>query len=174
MTNILPLPVKKNKFGQRVADLDDITYYRQIAEEVLEAHEAAAITNFVDKLNRERIIGDNDNEAEELTDVITCCITRINIIDPEYFKGCLFLWKIFSQEGTASRTSADNTGKFYQNLLMKFIVAFGGIYDEKGILWDAIGACVNRLEVLGYDENKRQELYQAVNEKNRKRGYFED
>lgn len=180
MTNILPLPVKKNKFGQRIADLDTNTYYRQIAEEVLEAYETAVQKELAETLiETSNLFSMTDvifatAEAEELVDVITTCITRINIIDLEYFKRCLFLWKNFSREGTAFRASADNTEKFYQNLLMKFSVAFSGIYDEKGILWDAIGACVNRLEVLGYDENKRQELYQAVNDKNLKRGYFED
>lgn len=41
---ILPLPVKKNKFGQRVANISTANYYRQIVEEVLEAHEAAVFS----------------------------------------------------------------------------------------------------------------------------------
>ena len=42
---ILPLSVTKNKFGERVADIDVEKYYRQIFEEVLEAHRAC-IENF--------------------------------------------------------------------------------------------------------------------------------
>ena len=106
--NILPLPVKKNKFGNRVADISTTDYYRQIEEEVLEAHEYAAIANYLLELEGDAdVVGDWENdEAEELVDIITCCITR--------------------------------------------------------------------LDILGFDENKRQELFHAVNEKNRKRGYFDD
>lgn len=107
---ILPLPVKKNKFGQRVADISLEDYYHQIVEEVSEAHTAAIIASFVDILRNEGC-GQcaeffNCNEPEELVDIITCCITR--------------------------------------------------------------------LEFLGYDADKRQKLYQAVNDKNKKRGYFDD
>ena len=107
---ILPLPVKKNKFGELVARLSVEAYYRQIMEEVLEAHNAAIIHGIKEHMYFEdcgvciEYVG-RDNEAEELADIITCCITR--------------------------------------------------------------------LEILGYDEDARQELYQAVNEKNRKRGYLE-
>ena len=31
-----------------------------------------------------------------------------------------------------------------------------------------------RLEILGFDENTRQELYDAVNLKNKKRGYIDE
>ena len=108
--NILPLPVKKNKFGNRVADISITDYYRQISEEVLEAHNAA--NNWaVIKILRDDGCGQCAelipcNEPEELVDIITCCITR--------------------------------------------------------------------LDILGFDENTRQELFHAVNEKNRKRGYLED
>ena len=40
VNGILPLPVKKNKFGERVADISLAKYYRQICEEVKEAHAA--------------------------------------------------------------------------------------------------------------------------------------
>ena len=111
MTNILPLPVKKNKFGQRVADISVNDYYRQIMEEVLEAHEAAVNVTCIAAIKREGCglcvdyIGSH-NEAEELADIIATCITR--------------------------------------------------------------------LDILGYDEDARQKLYQAVNDKNKSRGYFED
>ena len=96
---MLPLAVKKNKFGQRVADLSVTEYYRQIEEEVLEAHENAVMYEMSLQCSRY-------DEAEELVDVITTCITR--------------------------------------------------------------------LETIGYDAKKRETLYKAVNEKNKKRGYFED
>lgn len=106
---ILPLPVIKNKFGQRVDNISVDDYYRQIVEEVLEAHNAANNAEIL-KVMRDEGCGQcaefiEANEAEELVDIITCCITR--------------------------------------------------------------------LEILGYDEDERQVLYNAVNEKNRKRGYFE-
>lgn len=107
---ILPLPVKKNKFGQRVADLPVDVYYGQIAEELLEAHNAANNRHIV-KILRNDGCGQcseilDCNEPEELVDIITTCITR--------------------------------------------------------------------LDILGYDEDARQKLYQAVNDKNKSRGYFED
>ena len=64
MNKVLPLPVKKDKIGRRVAGISTTEYYHQIAEEVLEAYENAVISAFVDKLNREKIVGDNDKEAE--------------------------------------------------------------------------------------------------------------
>ena len=108
---IYPLPVKKNKFGENVADISIEKFYHQIAEEVMEAHTASIIHDVKKIMSAEgcgqcaEFIGE-DNEPEELVDIITCCITR--------------------------------------------------------------------LEILGYNEEKRQELYHAVNEKNRRRGYFGD
>ena len=107
---IFPLPVKKNKFGENVADISIEKFYHQIAEEVMEAHTASIIHDVKKIMSAEgcgqcaEFIGEN-NEPEELVDIITCCITR--------------------------------------------------------------------LEILGYDAEKRQELYQAVNEKNSRRGYLE-
>ena len=39
---------------------------------------------------------------------------------------------------------------------------------------DIITVCVSQLEALGYDEEKRSEIFQKVNKKNEKRGYFEE
>ena len=107
---MLPLPVKKNKFGNLVADIPVTDYYRQIAEEVLEAHNAAKNAEFVKQINNEGCGQCAEfilcNEAEELADIITCAVTR--------------------------------------------------------------------LDIIGYDESKRAKLYAAVNDKNRKRGYFEE
>ena len=107
---ILPLPVKRNKFGERVASLSVNDYYRQIAEEVLEAHNAANNCCIV-KILRDNGCGQcaeflDCNEAEELVDIIATCITR--------------------------------------------------------------------LDILGYDSAARQKLFQAVNDKNKSRGYFDD
>ena len=107
---MLPLPVKKNKFGLSVKDIPVTDYYRQIAEEVLEAHNAAKNAEFVKQINDEGCGQCAEfvlcNEAEELADIITCAVTR--------------------------------------------------------------------LEIIGYDEHKRANLFAAVNDKNRKRGYFEE
>lgn len=107
---MLPLPVKKNKFGQSVKDIPVTDYYRQIAEEVLEAHVAAKNAKLVKLINSEGCGQCAEfvlcNEAEELADIITCAVTR--------------------------------------------------------------------LDIIGYDESKRAQLFAAVNDKNRKRGYFEE
>lgn len=107
---IKPLPVKKNKFGQHVADISITDYYGQIAEEVFEAFTAANNAEILKIMTREGC-GQcaeflQTNEAEELADIITCCVTR--------------------------------------------------------------------LESLGYGEKAREKIYAAVNEKNRRRGYFEE
>ena len=106
---VLPLPVKSNKFGQSVKAISVTDYYRQISEEVLEAHHAAKNAELVKRMTDEGCGQCAEfvlcNEAEELADIITCCITR--------------------------------------------------------------------LEIIGYDESKRAKLYAAVNDKNKKRGYFE-
>lgn len=39
-------------------------------------------------------------------------------------------------------------------------------------LADVITVCISWLESLGYDEEKRSELFAEANEKNEKRGYF--
>ena len=38
---------------------------------------------------------------------------------------------------------------------------------------DIITVCISQLEAMGFDEKKRSELFAKVNEKNKKRGYFE-
>ena len=39
---------------------------------------------------------------------------------------------------------------------------------------DVITVCISYLNALGYDEEKRSEIFRKVNEKNEKRGYFEE
>ena len=41
-------------------------------------------------------------------------------------------------------------------------------------LTDVITVCISWLETLGYNEQKRAELFIKVNEKNEKRGYFKE
>ena len=107
---ILPLPVKKNKFGQHVADISVNDYYRQIAEEVLEAHNAANNWLIVKILQ--------NNGCGQCAELLDC--------------------------------------------------------NEPEELVDIIATCITRLDILGYGEDARQKLYQAVNDKNKSRGYFED
>ena len=52
-----------------------------------------------------------------------------------------------------------------------------GLSDKKSIaeeIADVITVCISWLESLGYDEEKRSELFAAVNEKNEKRSYFKE
>ncbi len=84
--NIMPLPVKKNKFGQSVSkfNMSATAYYRQIGEEVLEAHNAAKNAELVNRINYEGCGQCSEflenNEAEELVDIITCCVTRLEML----------------------------------------------------------------------------------------------
>lgn len=109
---MLPLPVKKNKFGQFFKDIPVTDFYRQVCEEVLEAHNAAKNAELVKHMTDEGMDVEKVtefaevNEPEELADIITCCVTR--------------------------------------------------------------------LEIIGYDESARLKLFDAVNNKNRKRGYLEE
>lgn len=181
---ILPLPVKKNKFGKFVADISIDDYYRQICEEVLEAHEES----FIAEYSAEK----EDHEAEEIVDVITTCVTRLDIMhwyEDEFFSD--YLNRIISDAEPDYSEPKD----FYTDLSHAVTIAysaakFGYIineedgsdlinylnvsdYDEETLLAEIIVMCIKRLESLGLDESTRQEFYQAVNEKNRKRGYFD-
>ena len=50
------------------------------------------------------------------------------------------------------------------------------VYEEEisEELADVITVCISQLEALGYDEKGRSEIFRRVNEKNEKRGYFEE
>lgn len=181
---ILPLPVTKNKFGERVADISVEKYYRQIFEEVLEAH---AVKNY-DAF-------DEDGEAMELVDVITCCVTRFKII---YEYKDFDFDKYFSTYIEDAKKYYREPADFYTDLATAVMcsyhvaetakmcdymrnegcgncaVDFEQDYQEKYALSEIIVLCIKRLEYIGYDESARQEIYQAVNDKNRKRGYFDD
>ena len=196
MTKILPLPVKKNKFGQRVADIPTNDYYGQIMEEVLEAHQAANNAEIL-KVMRDEGCGQcaefiQTNEAEELVDVITCCVTRLEILDiVEKEEDELPLEDLikdfplnkmpenFIRELAQKVLNAHRAATKYDFAVTEFEGFTYAELEELNInelhaLVEIIKLCVARLEHLGYDEDKRQEMYQAVNEKNRKRGYFED
>lgn len=177
MNKILPLPVKKNKFGERVANIGVKKYYRQMCEEVLEAHSEVIY---------------KDREAEELVDVITCCITRLDILnwskDTEDF--IEYVTKVIER----AKYYYDEPKDFYVDLsaavmrsyhAAEFGIAFDDLcsdctrvfseeFDEEDVLGEIISMCIKRLAKLGYNDLERQAIYQAVNEKNRKRGYFEE
>lgn len=188
MNKILPLPVKKNKFGERVADISLEKYYRQICEEVLEAHE----WQYTVDENRE-----HSYEAEELVDVITCCITRLNNMHwyedyedfGKYVVSVIHECQSYYEEPKDFYTDLSaavmqsyhdaRTGKIIDYLHKEGCGSCAeyigvGDYDEECALGYIIVMCIKRLAKLGYDESARQEIYNAVNEKNRKRGYFEE
>ena len=50
---------------------------------------------------------------------------------------------------------------------------FGDEYMAEEIA-DIITVCISYLNAKGYDEKARSELFAKVNEKNEKRGYFEE
>lgn len=86
---ILPRPVQKNKRGEFVAKISTSKYYKQILEEVQEAFQAAIVGDTIKILRNEGCgqcvdtIEDeicDANEAEELVDIITCCVTRLEIL----------------------------------------------------------------------------------------------
>ena len=171
---IIPLPVKKNKYGEKVADISVDKYYIQIMEEVLEAHENAVIANYLFELEGDAALVDDweNDEAEELADIITCCVTRIAIIRDDYYLADYLV------KAVAKTHIEIFGGNFYVDLsssvMRAYHIAQSENIGEEAALIEIIYLCIGRLEYLGYDESKRQKLYQAVNEKNKQRGYFED
>ena len=157
---IYPLPVKKNKNGELVADLPVWKQYRQIMEEVMEAH-------------AENVGVFESNEAEELADVITCCITRLDIVVDSQKDFVEYVSKLL----TAAKRDYTEPKDFYTDLavtvMQGFCLSSYSFYECK-ILSRTIVMCEKRLESMGYNEVAREKLYAAVNEKNRRRGYLED
>ena len=52
-----------------------------------------------------------------------------------------------------------------------------GVFEDEDVaeeIADIITVCISWLESLGFTEEKRSEIFAAVNEKNKKRGYFEE
>lgn len=169
---ILPLPVKKNKFGQLVADISVTDYYGQIMEEVLEAYKASVIFDVKKHIVNEGCgqcieYIDYDNEPEELADIITCCETRLDILGDTYINGVIDLPKDFYRKLVKSVLSTLRVA-----VMVDFM--YFSTRAEAQKLSIIINLCIARLEYLGYDESAREKLYAAVNEKNRKRGYFEE
>lgn len=167
---IYPLPVKKNKHGELVADLPVWKHYRQIMEEVLEAH-------------AENVGVFESNEAEELADVITCCITRLAIVHSsvknigEFISGLVNGAKTYADDSDFYTDLATSVMQSYstqscEELLDYYDVCYED-YDEDNSLAEVIALCVKRLESMGYDEVAREKLYAAVNAKNAARGYLE-
>ena len=171
MAKILPLPVKKNKFGQLVADIPVTDYYAQIFEEVFEAYKAANNAEILKVMTSEgcgqcaEFI--QTNEPEELADIITCCVTRLDILGDTYINGVIDLPKDFYRKLVKSVLSTLRVA-----VMVDFM--YFSTRAEAQKLSIIINLCIARLEYLGYDESARQKLYAAVNEKNRKRGYFEE
>lgn len=160
------LPVKKNKYGERVADISLEKQYRQLFEEIMEANAEGANGMW------------RCYEAEELVDVMACCVTRLNILGVEDY--AVTSW------GTMVKD-------FYVELTDKALVAYGAALTaaEQAIFKNTVGhkalylveiktlreimsMCIAKLESIGYDANKRQEMYQYVNDKNKDRGYLDD
>ena len=155
---IYPLPVKKNKHGELVADLPIGKYYHQITEEVMEAH-------------AENVGVFESNEVEELADVITCCITRLNILNDGEKDFVEYVSKLLTDAVPYYTEPKD----FYTDLAFMIMQSYGradGLCNDECKLSNIIVMCVKRLERMGYDEVAREKIYAAVNEKNRRRGYL--
>lgn len=179
MIDCLPLPVRKNKFGEKVKDIGVQKYYLQIVEEVWEAYS-------------ECVKGDTPREAEELADVITCCVTRLDVM--HWYKDGVLFEEYIKRIVAKSMRFYEDSAYFYTDLTVAVMDGYhaaktGDIIsncdndilkyfsmqdvDEEAILGDIIVLCIERLKHVGYDKESRQQLYQSVNEKNRQRGYFD-
>ena len=168
---IYPLPVKKNKHGELVASLSITRQYRQIMEEVMEAH-------------AENVGAFESNEAEELADVITSCITRLANIHSsvknigEFISGLVNAAKTYVDDSDFYTDLATSVMQAYSTQSCEELLDYYDVryedYDEDKSLAEVIALCEKRLESMGYDEVAREKIYAAVNEKNRRRGYLED
>ena len=157
---IYPLPVKKNKRGELVASLSVTRQYRQIMEEVMEAH-------------AENVGVFESNEAEELADVITCCITRLAI--SAYYADYENFNSYVSKLVTRAKPYYTEPKDFYTDLAFTIMQSYGradGLCNDECKLSNIIVMCVKHLESMGYNEVAREKIYAAVNEKNRRRGYL--
>ena len=175
-----PLPVKKNKFNLSVAKVSATEYYWQVMEEVLEAQKASILRE-VEKIMAGDGCGQcietamyslsDESEAHELVDIITCAVTRL------YVLGFTLDEKVESLKRYEPFSADITRDVFYRSIVRTVLNAHQSAVnrkkDEVYFLFDVISDCIGYLELLGYDLEKRQILYNAVNEKNCKRGYFE-
>ena len=171
---ILPRPVKKNKRGELVATIPVDKYYKQIIEEVFEAHEAEITKADIDFLKEGgcgMCVGlieeaSPSTELEEIVDIITCCVTRIDILGGTF-------------DATPSKKYyGDHVKEFYSNTVVGLMKAyFLAIKEDKELeiraLQETINYCLWYLRKLGYNAAKIERQYKLVNEKNARRGYFE-
>ena len=172
---ILPRPVKKNKRGELVATISVNKCYKQIIEEVFEAHEAEitkAVANFVQNDGCGMCVGlieeaSPSTELEEIVDIITCCVTRIDILGGTF-------------DATPSKKYyGDHVKEFYSNTVVGLMKAyFLAIEEDKELeiraLQETINYCLWYLNKLGYTSEDIEYQYKLVNEKNARRGYFDE
>ena len=173
---ILPRPVKSNKYGQSVACIDSVDYYTQIFEEINEAI-AACIVERSAKICTDEGCGQcievienqlsNESEIFELVDVITCCVTRMDILGCKADAHPVNVPVICSEKTFYNELTSYALNAFRQATLKKSL-------QETGELQNIIYYVVRYLYSKGIDKSQLELLYSRVNEKNERRGYFEE
>ena len=93
---------------------------------------------------------------------------------------------VFAQDVVESKYGADSANcvtklSVYRELGENVCVLAKGAESDRGReenvteeIADIITVCISYLNANGYDEKKRSELFAQVNEKNKKRGYFDE
>ena len=109
--------------------------------------------------------------------IVTCCrkISQIAEIDDDEN----ILPRPVIRDGNGKRIKDYTMRDFYLKLqeeIFETIMAFK--YSDKNTvseeIADVITVCISYLNAIGYDEEGRSEIFRRVNEKNEKRGYFEE
>ena len=82
------------------------------------------------------------------------------------------------RDGNYERTKDYSSRDWYLKLQEEIFETVEDSFDQPvktaEEIADVITVCISWLEALGYDEEKRSELFAKVNEKNKKRGYFKE
>ena len=159
-----------------VATISVNKHYKQIIEEVFEAHEAEirkAVVDFVQNDGCGMCVDLIDEvfctstELEEIVDVITCCVTRIDILGGTF------------DATPSTKHFDDNVKDFFSSIAVGLMNAhFLAIEEDKELeiraLQETINYCLWYLNKLGYTSEDIEYQYKLVNEKNARRGYFDE
>ena len=111
----------------------------------------------------------------------TCCRKILQILKKDDAEN--ILPRPVIRDGNGRFTKLYSTRDWFMKLQEEIFEVMETIADGKDDIYDEyiaeeiadiITVCISYLNALGYDEEKRSEIFRKVNEKNGKRGYFKE